>query len=79
MTSSPPVSSHGEAVSSDSIAATVPNGANSAKVRKPALAAGLRSRSRPINRPMKAGDEARQIFELSTVQEVDGHGGGLLG
>ena len=27
----------------------------------------------------KAGDEARQVFELSSLQEVDSHGGGLLG
>ena len=39
MASNPPVSSHGVQISSDSIAATVPNSTTSAKVRKLALAA----------------------------------------
>jgi len=53
----PPVSSRPIAISQGCVeiaarcAASVPNSAVSAKVRSPASAAGLRSRSSPINRP----------------------------
>src|SRR5574340_1209463 len=50
--SRPAISSHGESALLESSAARVPNTATSAKVRSPALAEGLRSRSSPISRPM---------------------------
>src|SRR5688500_18716202 len=49
---SPTARVHGPAKRSSTTAASVPESATSAKVRTPALAAGLRSRSRPISRPM---------------------------
>src|SRR5574340_499815 len=50
--SRPAISSHGESALLESKAVSVPNTATSAKVRSPALADGLRSRSSPISRPM---------------------------
>src|SRR3990167_9026675 len=50
--SKPAISSQGEPSFVESSAAIVPNTATSAKVRSPALAEGLRSRSSPISRPM---------------------------
>src|SRR5574340_190363 len=50
--SRPAISSQGEPSLVESSAAKVPNTATSAKVRNPALADGLRSRSSPISRPM---------------------------
>src|SRR5512147_1466650 len=50
--SSPAISSQGEPVLLESIAIRVPNTVTSAKVRSPALAEGLRSRSSPMSRPM---------------------------
>src|SRR3989338_9622708 len=50
--SSPAINSQGEPSFAESSADKVPNTATSAKVRSPALADGLRSRSSPISRPM---------------------------
>ena len=50
--SRPAISSQGEPSFVESSADSVPNRATSAKVRRPALADGVRSRSRPISRPM---------------------------
>ena len=50
--SRPAISSQGEPSFVESRADKVPNTATSAKVRSPALADGLRSRSSQISRPM---------------------------
>jgi len=50
--SRPAISSQGEPSFVESSAESVPNMATSAKVRSPALADGVRSRSSPISKPM---------------------------
>src|SRR5574340_1593038 len=64
--SNPPARTQGASVLAESMADSVPNSATSANVRRPALAAGLRSRSSPINRPMarlvrKSGKDSRPL------------------
>ena len=69
-TSKPPASTQALLVCADSKADSVPNSATSVKVRNPALALGVRSRSRPMSRPMarlmaKVGRESRPPLLMS--------------
>src|SRR5512133_53552 len=48
----PAITSQGEPILSESMDSKVPSRATNPKVRSPALAEGLRSRSSPISRPM---------------------------
>src|SRR5450756_1932942 len=70
--SRPAISSQGEPSFVESSADSVPNRATSAKVRSPALADGVRSRSNPINKPMarlvrNCGKASMPLFCRRTV------------
>src|SRR5450759_655447 len=70
--SRPAISSQGEPSFVESSADSVPNRATSAKVRSPALADGVRSRSNPISRPMarlvrNCGKASMPLFCRRTV------------